>query len=233
MEIKIEIDDVRIFASAAYILDQEDILNKIHEIRLYWKIPQDFISYEYFDNWYSNHSDDLILTPDVKNYWGELDDFSFTQTAQVASPEKTKEIIYSNPIDLELEHLQRKKGIPPQLKKFMLKAIVCNEVRLFDWENINNNEKFIHDNGFFNMPLYEKLYHGDTKQEIKTHRIWYWESERGKKPLQIAKEIASTKKWIDVGNYRKTIDNAISRYKEFLVRQGTIKMDYNVISRTS
>lgn len=221
MEISIKIKNDKIYANAAFILDQDQLFNKIIEIREYWRLTNNLIPHNEFNTWLSQNEQELSLTPEVKYYEGSLPDFSFTQNEPVASQEFVKELIYSSPLDLELEHLLRKNGLPPNFKNFILRAIVCGEVSLIDWEETKNDEKFPHDESLFKIPPYVKLYIGDTKPQIRRDREWYWESKRGKKPLQIAKETSYLNKWELAEDYRQNVKNGISRYELFLRSQGT------------
>lgn len=223
-EIRIDIEDTIIFANAAYILDQDKLLNKMHEIRQYWELRKNLIPYSEFDIWYETHKNDFSLTPEVANHWGELPDFSFTQTTTPPPIEIIQKIATSDYMELELEHLLRKNGLTASFRKFILKAIVCGEVKVGDWESTKEDEKFLNEDSFFNIVKFEKLYKDDTKTEIKRDREWYWESKRGgKTPMQIAKETKYRPEWIEPGDFRKNIDNAIKRYKLFLNSQGTFR----------
>lgn len=223
MEIKIAIEDTKLFTYAAFILDQDNLLNKTEEIRPYWELRGELIPYDEFDTWFTQHKDDFSLTPEVANYWGELPDFSFTNTAPAPSLEIIQKIADSNHIELELEHLLRKNGLNASFRKLILKAVVCGEVRLSDWASTNDTDKFFHEDSFFNMKTYEKLYKGDTKPEIRRDREWYWENKRGKTPMQIAKETSYRSKYIPAEDFRQNVKNAIGRYELFLKSQGTFK----------
>ena len=223
MEIEIDIEDNKVFTQLAYILDQDALQDKIHEIRQYWHVADKLISYDDFDTWYKLHKDDFALTPDVANYWGEIPDFSFTSATTSPSLETIQKITSSNNIDLELEYLLRKNGLAASFKDMLLKAIVCGEVKMNEWVSSQFNARFHHEDSFFNIAIYEKLYSGDTKTEIKRDRCWYWENKRGKKPLQIAKEIKLKKEWIIPDDFRQTIKNAIDRYDKFLKSKGTVR----------
>lgn len=223
MEIKIDIENNKEFASAAFVLDQDKLLNKISEIRQYWELREQLISYDTFDNWYALHKDDFPLTPDVATYWGVIPDFSFTNTAPEPSQETIQKLIDSNHIELELEYLLRKNGLKASFRNMLLKAIVCGEIKTPDWKSTSSNETFPNHDSFFNIPTYEKLYVGDTKPEIRRDREWYWENKRGKKPLQIAKETHYKEEWREADEFRQNVKNGILRYVLFLKNQGTFK----------
>lgn len=223
MEIKIDIENNRAFASVAFVLDQKQLLDKIAEIRLYWELRNALIPYDKFDDWYSQHKDDFALTPAVATYWGEIPDFSFTNTAPAPTQDIIKKIIDSNHIELELEHLLRTNGLKASFRELLLKAIVCGEVKIDDWDRTNSHKTFPNHDSFFNIPVYEKLYKGDTKTEIHRDREWYWEKKKGKTELQIAKDTNHKPEHIDATDFRQNVKNGILRYELFLKNQGTFK----------
>lgn len=225
MEIEIKIKDNKIFTCAAFILDQDELLNKIFEIRKYWGLDKKLISYDEFDVWHKQPHYDFSLTPEVAAYWvnakNKLPDFSFTNAEPTTSLEIQQEIIDSNPMDLEIEFLLRKNGLSASFKKFILKAVVCGGINLNDWESIYDNEKFYHGDWLFSIPTYEKIYKGRLKEEIRRDRIWHWQKRKGETQLQIANDSPERGK-IHPEDYVDTVKKGLKRYKLFLQVKGHV-----------
>lgn len=228
MEINIEIEDDKLYTCAAFILDQDDLLDKIFEIRKCWDIHKKLVPYNEFDIWLKQFHYDFSLTPEVATYWvnakDKLPSFSFTKIEPTASLEIQQKIIDSDPMDLEIEYLLRKNGLPASYKNFMLKAVVCGEVTLKDWESTNSNEKFYHGDWMLDILTYQKLYKGRLKEEIRRDRKWHWQFKTGKTDIEIAQETTYRDDKIDPEDYKENyVKPALKRYKHFLKIKGRIK----------
>jgi hypothetical protein len=228
MEININIKNIEIFTPAAFILDQDNLFNKMLEIRNTWQLGSELIPYQDFDIWLNEPHYDFSLTPEVAIYWhnakNKLPDFSFTNidTKSSVNEETLREIAYSNPMDLEIEYLLRKNGLSAHYKNFILRATVCGEIALSDWESTKEINNFYHKDWWFNIPTYEKTYKGRRpKDQIIRDRGWYWEDKRNIPQLQIAKKTPFKPKWILPISYVETVKKGIKRYKQFLKSRDT------------
>jgi len=219
MEIKIEIEDDNVFTHAAFILDQDYLYNKILEIRKCWYLDKELVFYNDFKRWIKEPHYDFSLTPEVATFWdkakSKLPDFSFTHIESNINTEIFQEIINSDPMDLEIEYLLRKSGLPVPYKQLILKAIVCGQVAQDDWKSTKENKDFYHKDWWFDIPTYEKTYKGRPKEEIRRDRIWHWQKNKGKTQLQIAKD-ATERGNIDPEDYVDNVKKGLKRYRQFL-----------------
>lgn len=231
IEVNINIEQTDFFTPAAFILDQDDLFDMILEIRKCWFLDKQLIPYNKFNNWLKEPHYDFSLTPEVVDYWlaaknNLLQDFSFTQITydKPISEEMSQEIAYSNPMDLEIEYLLRKNGLTANYKEFILRAVVCGEVKLDDWEGTKRDKDFYHKDWWFNIPRYEKFYKSRPKDEIKRDRIWYWQFKQGKTDIDIARETSFRDHKIDPEDFKENyVKPALKRYKRFLKIKGRIK----------
>lgn len=145
MEIEIDISNPVLFALAAYILDQEEVLIRIKEIRKSWNLAR-FIPYEEFDNWLNEPHIDFVLTPEAAGVLSSaverLD--TDTQHDSLSSYEsfiKNKQLSEVRVIDYELEYTLHKLNLDLKFKPLLLRAIVCNKVTIHDFPEANKGQK--------------------------------------------------------------------------------------------
>ncbi|MCL4417343.1 MAG: hypothetical protein M1365_11700 [Actinobacteria bacterium] len=213
IKIKIKIKDDLAYAEVAYILDQDGLLEDIHEIRKCWGLNKNLVPYDEFDSW-RQFPHDLPLSSKATSLLYEAKD-----NLEDDLP-KTKEIAYLNTVEFEIEQLLRKQGISPSFNDLILRALACDEIRDKDWDNVELTKKdfkygkWIYEASNVFFPL-ERFYNRDTKQEIRRDREWYWLHKRGKSYREIARE-TKQRGHIEVDRFRDNVKRQIGRYKDFL-----------------
>lgn len=215
--IEIKIKDVNAFAYFAFILDQDEFINDTLKLREYWELEEKLIPWKEFYQWTNAPHYDFELTPKAADFWAKAKDK--IQNELKNDDAKIKELAYSNPMELEIEYLIKKNGINAKFKELIWKSVVCGQIKNEDVQTANDS--FYHSSWILDFPEYEKTYKGDTKQEIKRDRKWYWLHRNEKKTIpELAKKYKP--EWMKSKDeeikYRNTIKQAIKRYKAFLKR---------------
>lgn len=216
--IKITISSPKTLTGAILFLDQDSILQDFMEIRRLWGLDGKLLPYDQFPIWAAKPHDfplsqqTAALLYEAKGVIGIDGQFSDDMA-------KAKEIAYLDRHNFEIEQLLRRHGMSVAFKNFILRALVCGEVRDEDWPIIKNREDFSYGDWIYrtsdiHLPQ-ESDRSPDTKQEIERDRRWYWQHKRGKSYLQIAKDTPERGK-IDPFRYRDNVKMQIKRYKRFL-----------------
>lgn len=216
--IKITISSPKTLTSAVLLLDQDSLLRDFMEIRRLWGLGGKLLPYDQFPIWVAKPHDFPLsqqaaaLLYEAKEAVSIDGQFSDDMT-------KTKEIAYLDRHNFEVEQLLRRHGVSLALKNFVLRALVCGEVRDEDWPIIKNREDFSYGDWIYQtsgVGLLQKLVRTpDTKTELERDRSWYWQHKRGRSYLQIVKD-APERGRIDPFLYRDNVKMQIKRYKRFL-----------------
>lgn len=132
MEIEIDISNPSIFASAAFILDQEDVLVRIKQIRKSWNI-EELIPYEDFEKWLNEPHIDINLTPEAAQVLNSATeqfetDSSHGNISLEKENDRNRQLLKVRVIDYELEYSLHKFNLDLIFKLLLLRAIVCNKV---------------------------------------------------------------------------------------------------------
>ncbi|OGH26145.1 MAG: hypothetical protein A3C30_03475 [Candidatus Levybacteria bacterium RIFCSPHIGHO2_02_FULL_40_18] len=213
MEIDIEIDDLKTFAGVAFILDQDKLLNSFIEIRQCWRLNKGLIPYDKYHSWRESYHDFPLSSHAASILYEAKDNLG-------DDPSKEREIAYLDPVEFEAEQLLKRLGISPSLYDLILRALVCGEVRNEDLNESEISKKnfkygdWLYTVSNIYLPL-ESAYKGDTKQEIKRDREWYWLRKSGAKLLQIATG-TPYRGAIDPRAFVDNVKKQIKRYKAFL-----------------
>lgn len=239
--VTIEIKDDKSYSLVAHTVDQDEIQRDIYDIRKGCNLLKKFIDTSNFDRWmdeshdfcfttkaydYYSHAQDRVIELEV-NPQSETDVYSEKNNS---SQHFIKKFAYLHPMKFEVEYLLLKHSLPACCKTFLLKAIICNKVKIedtkdlgseqFEYEIFFNNKMFISDQKQFNEHTQKKeKIRNRYKNEIKRDRKWYWmyqieKTKRGAYDRMLTKWNDENPKNLidDTGN----ITTAVNRYRDFL-----------------
>lgn len=216
------------------VLDQEDFLKHVSELRNNWELTDRLIEPENLDKWIIDYHPNFKLTKwaanaldnasqkiSIDSSTNNISSSQFDQKTIEATylmDQKTKEYAYSNPIDVEIDILLKRFSIPEQFRSLIIEAVVCGVIT----ETYSVSDKYtqskLRDWFYEDINLDKKIsgYRTDTKNELLRDRNWYRLSRDLKfKPMQIAKADPQ-RGLIDLIDYRNLIKRQIKRYKKFL-----------------
>lgn len=218
MKIEIDIEGDGLYTKIVYLLDKENFLADIEELRGCWYISK-LIPYDEFETWMETlHPEDFLLSKDAYKILHEDPDrleIARNLGLQDGSGDlREQDLARLNPMDLEVELLIRKHNLRAFTKEFILKAVVCGRVTEKDLGEVK--EKYAPDSLFEELylnPPHE--YKVKARSAIKRDREWYWLRKQGYTYSAIAKQAKERGK-IDTQNYIDNVERAITRYKTFL-----------------
>lgn len=190
MEIEIEINNLLVFARVAFLLDQDEVRQRILKVRKHWlKEP---VNYEEFTNWQKEFKPDLTVTPEAERSRADAFDKFETEAAHHTLSEfdttlKNNDLANMREIDYEIEYTLRLLNLSSTFKDLMLKAIVCNEVREDDYPNLQQRSVYkyndwLFEDSLFNQKIKKAYDSGREKSKIKRDRkfYWMWQTEKEK-----------------------------------------------------
>lgn len=219
--VEVKIKDVLRLGQVVTVLDHPKVYKQILNLRKKWKINE-FYPYKKYFLWakkIGSSSQDKEFRIDVNKLCQSLRlDFSYERVIRRAIvcnevQDSDFKTAYWEPVFDPRDPTGRTKRfaiyLTPDTKKKEIIDVYnkfIEEVEYSRSSGKHTNFKFIH-----NIP---KKPLADTKNEIETHRKWYWENKNGKSPKQIAKELAEHSN-IDIFSYTERIKRAIQSYKLF------------------
>jgi hypothetical protein len=218
--VKLNISDLLIKTSLAYILDRTGVPERIKEIRKAWKI-ENLIPSNKFQEWLDSYHADLTMTKEASDYYSnnvdkfEIED-SRDSSITVDKLARVVKLSKFNVIDFEIELLMKKFGINSKYKNIIIKAVICNEINDGDLSKVKDLADYdlLLDSQELRFVI-EKHYLGQEKSEVDRDRRWFYKSKQymkaGKSFRKSFQKIAK-----DDGEEEDKVRLQLKRYKSFL-----------------
>ena len=191
MDIEIDITDPRVFAAVAYVIDQDDVQDRITAIRKSWKITAP-ISSEEFGRWIKEFHEDITLTPEAaETLEYATERLEIDSRHHVLTPlqelQMNKQLSEVRLIEYEIQYSLHVLRMSDFYYRILLKAVLCNKILeedIFEVKKIQNDtkrydfkkndtEKFeakmlgkVRKNDFLKKKYLEKIARNDTKKHF-------------------------------------------------------------------
>src|SRR3989344_3991499 len=135
---------IGVLTNLVLIIDQMDFLEHVLGLRRCWELTDKLVDVSDMDGWLNGYHPNFKLTSyaadtldnahnrlEIDSLHNNIDGYEFDH--------RTKELAYLNLIDLEMEILFKRFGVPIAFKKMILKSIVCGIIEEQDYAKFENS----------------------------------------------------------------------------------------------